>query len=194
MTDNNHDAVNHPKHYTSCPSGIECIEIAELLPFCLGNCYKYLHRAGLKGKFKEDLEKARFYANRAFFNGETMPNAVKSRISYIASHKDANNADLLASFKCWDGDGDGKFTRAFIERLTETIDSVVSINTTRRPAGITKAFEEFRTNLEKTTQAAIERHNQRKIVGYRTGFMGLDTPVYDDDPNQHIDSTTPQDI
>lgn len=177
MTDSNHDAVNHPKHYTSCPSGIECIEIAELLPFCLGNCYKYLHRAGLKGKFKEDLEKARFYANRAFFNGEVMPNVVKSRINYVASHQDVNNAELLAFFRHWDADTDGKSATTFIKQLDEKI-------------GKLESWSEEKELIKQIITGELNR----KIVGYRTGFMGFDTPVYDDDPNQHIDSTTPQDI
>ena len=58
------DAVNHPAHYTSHPSGIECIEITEHMNFCLGNAVKYLWRASLKGKQTEDLEKARFYIDR----------------------------------------------------------------------------------------------------------------------------------
>ena len=119
MTNTKHDAVNQPKHYTSCPSGIECIVIAELLPFCLGNCYKYLHRAGLKGDLKQDLEKARYYANRAFFNGEIMPERVKSRIGYVASHKGANNAELLAVFRLW-----GVATDQFITKLSEKIDQL----------------------------------------------------------------------
>ena len=58
------DEVNHPSHYTSHPSGIECIQITEHMNFCLGNAVKYIWRAGLKGSNVEDLEKARFYVNR----------------------------------------------------------------------------------------------------------------------------------
>lgn len=60
------DNVNHPKHYNSHPSGIECIEIARHHDFNIGNAIKYLWRAGLKGgedKLIEDLEKAIFYIN-----------------------------------------------------------------------------------------------------------------------------------
>lgn len=77
------DMINHPPHYTSCPSGIECIEIAELLPFCLGNCYKYLHRAGLKGDALPDLEKALWYAKRAMVNGETLTKRAYTRINAV---------------------------------------------------------------------------------------------------------------
>lgn len=60
-----HDPVNHPSHYTSHPSGVECIDITEHMNFCLGNAVKYIWRAGLKSSDPvEDLEKARFYIER----------------------------------------------------------------------------------------------------------------------------------
>lgn len=60
------DNVNHPKHYTSHPSGVECIEIARHYCFSIGSAIKYLWRAGLKKdaaltnkqKEIEDLNKA----------------------------------------------------------------------------------------------------------------------------------------
>lgn len=58
------DPVNHPKHYTSHPSGIECITVTEWMSFNLGNCVKYIWRAGLKGYQLEDLKKARWYLER----------------------------------------------------------------------------------------------------------------------------------
>ena len=58
------DNVNHPKHYTSHPSGVEVIEITEHMNFCLGNAVKYILRCDLKGKPIEDLRKARWYIDR----------------------------------------------------------------------------------------------------------------------------------
>jgi len=60
------DPVNHPPHYTTHPSGIECIQITEHMNFCLGNAVKYLWRAGLKDGEDElkDLKKAAWYINR----------------------------------------------------------------------------------------------------------------------------------
>jgi hypothetical protein len=55
------DSVNHPPHYTSHPSGVECLTITRHMNFNLGNAFKYLWRAGLKGKEVEDLKKAVFY-------------------------------------------------------------------------------------------------------------------------------------
>lgn len=70
------DRVNHPKHYTSHPSGIEAIQITEHYDFCIGNAIKYLWRSGLKQdannpnseKEIEDLEKAVWYINRKISN------------------------------------------------------------------------------------------------------------------------------
>lgn len=59
-----HDNVNTPKHYCSHKSGIECIQIAELLPFNLGNALKYLWRSDLKWDKQEDTKKAIFYLRR----------------------------------------------------------------------------------------------------------------------------------
>lgn len=58
------DPVNHPKHYTSHPSGVECITITEHYNFNLGNCIKYLWRSDLKDSPVEDLEKAAWYLQR----------------------------------------------------------------------------------------------------------------------------------
>ena len=59
-----HDAVEHPKHYTSHPSGIQCIQVTEHMSFCLGNAIKYLWRADEKGAAIEDLKKAAWYIQR----------------------------------------------------------------------------------------------------------------------------------
>lgn len=65
------DNVNHPSHYTSHPSGVECIDITRHYCFAIGNAIKYLWRAGLKKdasmddkkKEIEDLKKAIWYIN-----------------------------------------------------------------------------------------------------------------------------------
>ena len=58
------DNVNHPRHYTTHPSGVECIQITEHMGFNLGNAVKYIWRADLKGNQIEDLKKAVWYINR----------------------------------------------------------------------------------------------------------------------------------
>jgi hypothetical protein len=59
------DNVNNPKHYTSDPSGIECIEITRHRNFNIGNAIKYLWRKGLKDSDSQvqDLQKAVWYIN-----------------------------------------------------------------------------------------------------------------------------------
>lgn len=58
------DAVNHPKHYTNHPSGVECITVTEHMNFNCGNAVKYIWRADLKNDAIEDLKKAEFYIKR----------------------------------------------------------------------------------------------------------------------------------
>ena len=55
------DNIEHAKHYTSHPSGIECIEVTRHMGFNLGNAIKYIWRAGLKNDAIEDLNKAVWY-------------------------------------------------------------------------------------------------------------------------------------
>lgn len=78
------DAVNHPKHYTSHPSGIECIEVTKHHNFCIGNAIKYLWRAGIKESSKsasekqiEDLKKAIWYINEEIKTIESKEFSVK---------------------------------------------------------------------------------------------------------------------
>lgn len=58
------DAVSHPAHYTSHPSGLECIQVTEHMGFTLGNAVKYIWRADLKNDAIEDLKKACWYIQR----------------------------------------------------------------------------------------------------------------------------------
>ena len=59
-----HDPVSRPQHYTF--GAIEVIAAIEAwgLGFVLGNVVKYVARAAHKGKYLEDLRKARWYLDR----------------------------------------------------------------------------------------------------------------------------------
>lgn len=68
------DTVKKPAHYNS--GKYEVIDVIEsvlnslkdIMPFqayCLGNALKYISRAGLKGDFVEDIQKAIMYLNWA---------------------------------------------------------------------------------------------------------------------------------
>ena len=65
--DQDHDPVHQPSHYQSHPSGVECIQITEHMDFLLGNVIKYVWRADHKNGV-QDLEKARWYLDRAINN------------------------------------------------------------------------------------------------------------------------------
>jgi hypothetical protein len=71
------DLINHPPHYTSHPSGVECIQITEHMGFNLGNAIKYIWRANEKGDPMVDLMKARWYVEREIarlrINNDTTP-------------------------------------------------------------------------------------------------------------------------
>lgn len=59
--------VSHPSHYTSHPSGVECIQVTQHMTFNLGNVVKYVWRNGLKdsgGDDLQDLKKAQWYLNK----------------------------------------------------------------------------------------------------------------------------------
>jgi hypothetical protein len=69
------DPVNHPAHYTD--GGIETIDFIEAkrLGYHLGNVVKYICRAGKKGTNMglQDLQKARWYLDRAIEKNEINP-------------------------------------------------------------------------------------------------------------------------
>lgn len=52
------DTVNHPKHYNTHASGIECIQVVRHMNFNKGNAIKYIWRAGEKDNEITDLKKA----------------------------------------------------------------------------------------------------------------------------------------
>lgn len=58
------EQVDHPDHYNEHPSGVECIDVVEHMPFNIGNAVKYLWRCGLKLDAIEDLKKAVWYIER----------------------------------------------------------------------------------------------------------------------------------
>jgi hypothetical protein len=58
------EEVDHPDHYNSSPSGVECIDVAEHMPFNVGNAMKYLWRCDEKSNAIQDLKKAIWYIER----------------------------------------------------------------------------------------------------------------------------------
>lgn len=97
MTDN----VNHPKHYTFHPSGVEAIEITRWLRGPYSNACKYVMRGweGLKGDPIEDLQKSVWYLNDAEKfpdDGRGLPDDVEDRLDkWIEAEPDANKAYVV---------------------------------------------------------------------------------------------------
>ncbi len=81
----NADPVNHPKHYTSHPSGVECITITRHMGFNLGNAIKYIWRADEKGNTLEDLKKAAWYIADEIKKRESIPCPVVAGLDSIAA-------------------------------------------------------------------------------------------------------------
>lgn len=81
------DPIN-PNHYKT--NSIECIEIAELFPYTVGNAIKYAWRAGLKDDLIQDLNKCLWYLNRAIDNGDDFVDEK----SYGLAKRKFNQVDL----------------------------------------------------------------------------------------------------
>ena len=83
--------VNHPKHYTNHPSGVECIDITEHMNFCRGNAIKYIWRAGEKNCELEDIKKARWYLDREIARIEEKPytNMSKEEVRRLSENYEA---------------------------------------------------------------------------------------------------------
>lgn len=100
--DTAHDPVDHPKHYTSHPSGVEIIELTEGMGFCLGNAVKYLSRAPYKGKHLEDLQKCAWYIRREMDR--------RTRGVWMVSLLDERRAHVFRKWR--DGEPDEKVREA----------------------------------------------------------------------------------
>jgi hypothetical protein len=74
------DPVNHPAHYLTHRSGVECITITEHLNFCLGNAIKYIWRADAKGDAINDLSKAIWYLEREITRRKALVDMEKAQL------------------------------------------------------------------------------------------------------------------
>ena len=92
------DAVNHPSHYTQAGVMLEPIDVLRWAPFDLGNCLKYVIRAGHKGNELEDWKKARLYLAWAIQSFETFPDNIRWFLSthglYMRKFKRLSRLDI----------------------------------------------------------------------------------------------------
>jgi hypothetical protein len=118
------EAVNHPQHYTSHKSGVECVDIAEHLGFCLGNALKYLWRSGKKGPADEDVRKAVWYLRRYMQSRERIcedPGMLWPVVASIQKVLDVEGRNsplgLMLAWLCGDSPG----LQELIARLEQSI-------------------------------------------------------------------------
>lgn len=120
------DNVNHPQHYRAKfkTRQIECIEIARHMPFCAGNAFKYIWRAGDKGdkaKAIEDCKKAIWYLDDALKQtGEHLciEKTAKDKFSWIQP-EETSQYEALAHIVL----GDFKMAKDDIKRMTEELEN-----------------------------------------------------------------------
>lgn len=101
------DPVNHPKHYTSHPSGVECITITKHMGFMLGNALKYIWRCDLKKDAVEDLKKAVWYIEQEIKAREAAKAAHEKKMTAIYSAHPVD-APLFSRPFVFGGPGAGK--------------------------------------------------------------------------------------
>ena len=72
------EQIDHPNHYNNHPSGVECIEIVEHMPYNIGNAVAYLWRYQDKHEDPTlDLKKAMWHIQREI---EKIENAKKAKL------------------------------------------------------------------------------------------------------------------
>jgi len=93
MLDKQDDAIN-PKHYTSHPSGIECIEISKHLSACLAQAFQYVWRCGQKDDPIQELKKALWFidaeltiTNFPSLNFHLIKDSISRIMDYESEHK-----------------------------------------------------------------------------------------------------------
>lgn len=121
------DPVNHPSHYNSHPSGVECIEITRHMSFNVGNVFKYLWRAGLKGadnastSFEAKKAAALQDHKKAFFY-------LKDEIARLEKELNPGivvGMNLSTPSEDHDATNDGKVTRTKEELMSEFLDMLM---------------------------------------------------------------------
>lgn len=132
----NPDAV-HPKHYNT--GKIECFDALEIVlegwggfrAFYIGNAFKYLWRAGRKGPWRQDIEKAVVYLNKMLEDSNEPGRAVDDEL-FSALDKIYDRLLVVASDVSEDDSSYNDFVKA-----------VQDLNDLRIQTGMGEAFEKY---------------------------------------------------
>lgn len=116
-----HDAVHHPSHYTSHPSGFECLEVTRQLSFDTGNAVKYVWRRNDKGTTAQDLDKALFYLGDAVRNAPESLAVPKLAAEILRRVADADPDPRAGEFFRAAGRGDWHQARAAAQKLRDEL-------------------------------------------------------------------------
>lgn len=147
------DMVNHPKHYNSHPSGIECVDLNEHMSGNLAAAFKYLWRAGLKGAEAQDQQKAAWYLRREAARLQQRhteaPAARMERLAHylveVVNHSEGQpHLNELASQLCIGPDGIhpyGDVLRAvqLLERMAQRLERQLTTESSQPPTSAPEA-------------------------------------------------------
>ena len=104
-------AVHAPRHHFM--GNLQCIDWSEELGFNLGNAFKYVWRAGFKGPFEQDLEKAKWYVEREKLGGQ---HSVSS-IAQVARYASPARYDALLAVVYYASCGGAEYKKHVIEAI-----------------------------------------------------------------------------
>lgn len=167
------DPVNHPSHYTSDPSGIECIEVTRYLNFNVGNAYKYLFRAGKKSDAEiQDIQKAIWYLNDEITTGgrflKMLPLEALTKMVTIADSRTGLIAK--AYHHIWLASNTNNIVDYKLE-LTNTIVMLADY------VMVLKAVNDI--PAPKAEQHEVDRHAEKQGVSYADAFRYFERRGYD---------------
>lgn len=117
------DAVNSPVHYQGHGSGLECVDLAELQTFNLGNALKYCFRAGKKADpTEQDLAKAIWYLRREAARIETEAKLFEmNEALYLVSAHEPGETPLSYVLSAMRGGGSPAALRYAAQRIEEEL-------------------------------------------------------------------------
>lgn len=118
----NHDPVNHPKHYATHKSGVECIALTRQLSFSRGNALKYLFRYEDKENPLQDLKKALWYLKDEFTRVDALKGYQRDLEDSLASRVSH------APFHSWiEAEGDTAKARIIAQIWPQTTDTIAQL-------------------------------------------------------------------
>ncbi len=149
--------VNHPKHYNSHPSGVEAIDLCEVLSFNLGNALKYAWRAGCKGDEYtelEDLKKAHWYVRREL-------DRLGSKGGTVYTHPDDPGTVVSLGFGVFSQREGEAFKRVLETSNNRAAEVVAILRHGKDPQGtVWKVVRYLEAEIEKADRAIPKEHKQ----------------------------------